>query len=144
MREAVFVRQNSEKWKAYEDPSGASADRLAANFIELTDDLSYARTFYPKSQTVTYLNGSASRYHLLIYRNKRENRGRFVRFWPQELPLEMAASGKCLLYSFLVFLVAFGFGLISTSDDETFVSLILGDHYVNMTLENIEKIGRAQ
>src|SRR3546814_11152666 len=107
MREAVFVRQNSEKWKAYEDPSGASADRLAANFIELTDDLSYARTFYPKSQTVTYLNGIASRYHLLIYRNKRENRGRFVRFWTQELPLEMAASGKCLLYSFLVFLVAF-------------------------------------
>lgn len=139
MREAVFVRQNSEKWKAFEDTASAGADRLAANFIELTDDLSYARTFYPGSETVRYLNGIASRYHMLIYRNKREGRGRFLRFWTRELPLEMAASRKCLLYSFLIFLAAFLFGVFSTAEDETFVRLILGDSYVNMTLENIEK-----
>ncbi|HYH55930.1 MAG TPA: stage II sporulation protein M, partial [Anseongella sp.] len=139
MREAVFVQQNSGKWKKFEEISGAGADELAANFIELTDDLSYARTFYPGSQTVSYLNGIAARYHLLIYRNKRESASRFRRFWTRELPLEMAASRRCLLYSFLIFFTAVSTGVFSAAHDDAFVRLILGDSYVNMTLENIEK-----
>lgn len=139
MREAVFVQRNSGKWKSFENISGAGADDLARNFIELTDDLSYARTFYPGSETVKYLNGIAARYHLLIYKNKRESRGRFFSFWARELPLEMAASRRYLLYSFLIFVVAFCTGVFSTAHDDTFVRLILGDGYVNMTLENIEK-----
>ncbi|QEC51800.1 putative membrane protein SpoIIM required for sporulation [Anseongella ginsenosidimutans] len=139
MREAVFVKHNAGKWKAFEDIQGTAADELARNFIELTDDLSYARTFYPGSETVRYLNGIASRYHLLIYRNKRENRNRFLKFWTRELPIELAASRRYLLYSFLIFLLASCFGVFSTAQDESFVRLILGDRYVNMTLENIEK-----
>lgn len=137
MREAVFVRQNSEKWKGFEATEAAGADQLARNFITLTDDLSYARTFYPNSETVRYLNGIAARYHMLIYRNKRENKGRFLRFWTRDLPLELSASRRYLFYSFLIFALAFCFGAFSTSRDDTFVRLILGDQYVNMTLENI-------
>ena len=32
------------------------AEHLAANFIELSDDLAYARTFYPGSEVERYLN----------------------------------------------------------------------------------------
>ena len=68
MREAQFLNQNAEKWKQYEMilVSGSATDELASGFIELTDDLAYARTFYPKSNSVKYLNGLASRFHQKI------------------------------------------------------------------------------
>ncbi len=49
MREAQFLKQNAEKWKVYEAEikQHQHPDLLADRFIELTDDLSYAKTFYP-------------------------------------------------------------------------------------------------
>jgi uncharacterized membrane protein SpoIIM required for sporulation len=41
--------------------------------------------------------------------------------------------------SFLIFLIAVIIGVLSSSGDSGFVRLILGDSYVNMTLENIDK-----
>jgi uncharacterized membrane protein SpoIIM required for sporulation len=44
-----------------------------------------------------------------------------------------------VLYSFVIFLLAFAIGALSAANDDSFVRLILGDGYVNMTLENIER-----
>jgi uncharacterized membrane protein SpoIIM required for sporulation len=41
------------------------------------------------------------------------------------------------LYSFLLFFLFTAIGAVSAANDSTFVRLILGDEYVNMTLENI-------
>ena len=41
-------------------------------------------------------------------------------------------------YAFILFFVFVGIGAISAANDSAFVRLILGDAYVNMTLENIE------
>ena len=45
---------------------------------------------------------------------------------------------RSLLISMIIFLVSIAIGIFSTIHDETFPRLILGDDYVNMTLENIE------
>jgi uncharacterized membrane protein SpoIIM required for sporulation len=45
---------------------------------------------------------------------------------------------KQLLYAFIIFMMAGIIGAVSTAHDDTFVRLILGDGYVNMTLENIK------
>ena len=49
MKEIVFLNKYKEKWEALDrDLSGGahiSADELSDLFIQLTDDLSYARTF---------------------------------------------------------------------------------------------------
>lgn len=114
-------------------------DRLAEIFIQLTDDLSFARTQYPKSRVTNYLNNLASKIHLEIYKNKKEEKNRFITFWKYELPGVLYQSRKQLLYAFLIFTVSILIGCVSAYYDETFVRLILGDAYVNMTLENIEK-----
>lgn len=138
MREALFVKQNSEKWRAYEQTANRTPDELADRYIDITDDLAYAKTFYPQSKTTAYLNGLSAKLHLSIYQNKREKSGRFVQFWKSELPLLFKKHEKPLLYS-LLFFVTFGLmGALSARFDDTFVRLILGDNYVNMTLENIE------
>lgn len=143
MREAAFIKANRNKWQNIDDETqdnkNIPADALADNFIELTDDLSYARTFYPKSQTVKYLNQLASRYFLNIYRYRVKEKGRFFRFWKEELPLIMYRNRKYMLYSLIFMLSGVLLGIFSQSQNPSFIVSILGEEYVNQTLANIEK-----
>ncbi len=142
MREIVFLQQNAEKWQRFEaildKTRKADPDELTELFVDVTDDLSYARTFYPESKTVAYLNELAQRIHTRVYRSRREPGGRLIRFWRSELPAILYAARKELLVSFAVFAAAAALGWISTTHDAGFARLILGDAYVNMTLSNIE------
>ena len=142
MRESAFIQRNKPRWEEFEkvvkDQPHASPDRLAELFIQITDDLSFSRTQYPKSRTTHYLNALASKIHLEIYKNKKEEKSRFVMFWKQELPAVMYEVRKSLFYAFVIFVVAGIIGAVSVLYDETFVRLIMGDTYVNMTLENIK------
>lgn len=139
MREALFVKQNAEKWKSYEQLRTTNPDELAQRFIDITNDLAYAKTFYPKSKTTAYLNGIASLLHQAIYKNKKEETGRFVRFWKLELPLLFYQYRRQLFYSFIFFVLSMCIGILSAKYDDNFLRLILGDSYVNMTNENIAK-----
>jgi uncharacterized membrane protein SpoIIM required for sporulation len=139
MREALFVKQNSEKWKSYETLRTDHPDELAKRFIDITNDLAYAKTFYPKSQTTAYLNGIASLLHQAIYKNKKEEGSRFIRYWKYELPLLFFKYRKQLLYGLIFFIVAGAMGVLSAKYDDRFVRLMFGDGYVNMTNENIAK-----
>lgn len=142
MREVVFTRRNAERWKQFEHALGdrsADPDALADLYVQVTDDLAYARTFYPRSSTTAYLNGLAARAHQRIYRNRREDRGRIVRFWTEELPRLVYAERRALLYAAAVFVLAVAVGVVSSANDPSFVRLIMGDAYVNMTLDNIER-----
>jgi uncharacterized membrane protein SpoIIM required for sporulation len=139
MREALFVKQNSAKWKAYEQLQTKDPDEMANRFIDITNDLAYSRTFYPESKTTAYLNGIASVLHHSIYKNKKEKTSRFVTFWKLELPMLFYKYRRQLLYAFLFFVTFSLIGALSAKYDDTFVRLILGDGYVNMTNENIAK-----
>lgn len=142
MREAAFVKQNYTKWQEFEkalnDGVAVKPDHLADLFIQITDDLSFSRTQYPKSETTHYLNSLASKIHLEIYKNKKEDKNRFISFWKYELPFMFKGVHKHLFYAFAFFMIGAAIGAISSLNDDTFIRLILGDRYVNMTLENIE------
>jgi len=139
MREALFVKQNAEKWKHFEELQTTHPDELAHRFIDITNDLAYAKTFYPKSKTTAYLNGIAATLHQAIYKNKKEKTGRFFGYWKYELPLLFYTYRKQLLYSFIFFTLAASIGALSAKYDDRFLRLILGHDYVNMTNENIAK-----
>jgi len=139
MREAVFLRQNEARWKQYETTAATGPDELAARFVTLTDDLAYAQTFYPNSPTTRYLNDLTAKQHQAIYKNKSEHTSRFREFWAQELPLLVGRYHTPLAWSLLLFTVFTLLGALSAAYDDTFVRVVLGDAYVNRTLENIEK-----
>ena len=141
MREAQFLKQNADKWKQYETEVHHfdNPDTFADRFVELTDDLAYARTFYPNSNTSRYLNGITSLLHQKIYKNKKEKTSRIWNFWQYELPYLLKQYNRQLLYAFLFFLSFCFIGAISAKYDDSFLRLILGDGYVNATNENIEK-----
>jgi uncharacterized membrane protein SpoIIM required for sporulation len=142
MRESAFVKQNKQRWEEFEElvkgQESVQPDKLAALFIQITDDLSFANTQYPNSRTAIYLNALASKVHLEIYKNKKEEKNRFITFWSEELPEVMYSVRKQLMYAFIIFVLAIAIGAVSALNDDTFVRLILSDGYVNMTLENIK------
>ena len=142
MRESAFVRANISKWEEFENLISSKVkknpDQLANLFVQLTDDLSYAKTHYPKSNITGYLNNLATKVHQSIYRNKKEGKNRFVTFWKFELPLIFFEHQKQFLYAFIIFAMSTVLGVFSAANEDSFVRLILGDAYVNMTLENIE------
>ena len=70
--------------------------------------------------------------------NRKEDRNRIANFWKLELPLLMYETRFKLLYAFLFFFGACLLGWISAANDDSFVRLIMGDSYVNQTLENIK------
>lgn len=141
MKEALFLKNNADKWKQYEELLGTAKDpdQLSSCYIELTDDLAYARTFYPKSKTTGYLNSLSARFHQQLYKNKKESATRIWSFWQYELPFLFKQYQRYLLYAFLFFIVFVGIGVLSANGDRHFIRLVLGDHYVNMTLENIRR-----
>ena len=143
MREASFVKQNKEKWIGFENALDNNVkinpDDLASYYIQLTNDLSYAQTYYPESKTLLYLNSLASQAHQKIYITKKESKNKLISFWRDEFPLFFYQYQKTLLYTFLIFMAAVIIGAVSTLNDDSFIRLILGDAYVNMTIENIEK-----
>jgi uncharacterized membrane protein SpoIIM required for sporulation len=143
MREAAFVRQNKEKWLVFEKALNnnnmkINPDDLASYYIQLTNDLSYAQTYYPESKTLLYLNSLGSQAHQKIYITKKESKNKIVSFWKCEFPLFFKQYHHTLLYTFLIFTGAVLIGVVSTLNDDSFVRLILGDSYVNTTIKNIE------
>jgi uncharacterized membrane protein SpoIIM required for sporulation len=138
MREARFIKKNAGKWKSYQHSQTNNPDETAERFITLIDDLSYAKTFYPRSKVTRWINGIAAGIYQSIYQNKKEKYSRIFQFWKFELPLLFKKYHRIFLFTTLVFLLFVGIGVFSSMHDENFVRGILGDGYVDMTDRNIE------
>ena len=143
MREVVFLKRNEKKWRHVEDiiasKKNVDADKMGELFIELNDDLAYARTNYGESTITEYLNGLTSNIYQTIYNNRKERSNRFIEFWKTELPLAVYEARKQFMYAFLFFISCCLIGVVSTAYDESFPRIILGNEYIETTLSNIEK-----
>ena len=141
MRETNFIEQNKDKWREFEhilDSPRKDPDKLNDLFVQITDDLSYSRTFYPNRSVRVYLNGLAQRIFFSIYKNRRSRARRLLTFWTDELPHLIYESRAEFRLSFFIFLLACLIGVVSSAMDGEFANVILGDSYVEMTVENIE------
>ncbi len=137
MREAMFIKKNAEKWKEYQQQPTDNPDETAERFITLIDDLSYAKTFYPRSKVTRWINGIAAGIYQSIYKNKKEKYSRIFQFWKFELPLLFKRYHPIFLFTTICFLLFVAIGVFSSLYNEDFVRGILGDGYVSMTEENI-------
>jgi len=143
MREVAFIKQNKEKWLKFEQSINGnvinnSPDELANLYIHLMNDLSYAQTYYPKSKIVVYLNHLATQSYLKIYTTKRSNMNVLAKFFMQDVPLIAYNYRKQIYFAFLFFAVFVAIGVFSLNGNEEFARQILGNAYVDQTLENIK------
>jgi uncharacterized membrane protein SpoIIM required for sporulation len=141
MRETQFIEQNQDKWREFEqtlEGEARDADQLRDLFVQITDDLSYSRTFYPNRSVRVYLNGLAQRIFLKVYRSRRTPLGQVLTFWTDELPEEIYRARKAFRLALFLFVLCFGIGMLSCAMDPEFAEVVLGDSYVEMTRANIE------
>jgi uncharacterized membrane protein SpoIIM required for sporulation len=142
MKESRFIQQNKDKWQELESllaQKNADPDRLSELYVEVTDDLSYAKTYYPHRLVRAYLNNISQKIYLSIYKNKPKEFFKIKDFWVKDLPLSIWHARYAFYISLFVYALGMGIGVISCLNDAEFANKILGDTYVNMTLENIAK-----
>lgn len=139
MKETDFIKQNTEKWAQNEalfDRKVSNPDQVSEAFTEITEDLSFARTFYPYRSVRVYLNQMAQAIYFKL-NIRRFNPKKILRFWTDELPMAMVEARKDMNMSLAIFILGTLIGVVSTVYDPDFPRIILGDRYVDMTLENI-------
>ena len=139
MREALFIKKNAQKWNEYQYLQTEDPDQMADRFITLLDDLSYSKTFYPHSKVTRWINSLAVSIYQTIYQNKKQRFSRLITFWQYELPLMFRKYHRMLLYTFVIFVLFCSMAVLSSMKDDEFVKGVLGENYVAMTEENIEK-----
>jgi len=143
LREIIFSKINKKRWLEAEQlltkKQKVDPEVLSKVYMQLSDDLSYARTYYPNSNTTAYLNKLVLNSHQFMHTAKRENWSRIYTFFKKDYPLLIHSHYKQLFYSCLISLIAVLIGAFSAANDVDYVRLITGDNYVNMTIENIEK-----
>lgn len=141
MKEVTFIRQNISKWRGaelvVETIGDTDATELADTYIDVTSDLAFAQTHYPESKITRYLNNLASALHNEIFRSHRYRWSRLLTYWTQDVPLTMWEARRELLLAFIVFTASVFIGFLSQLLDPEFCRIILGDRYVDMTLQNI-------
>jgi len=143
MREIIFTRKNKDKWLKYDELlSGKqylNPEELTVIYLDLTDDLSYANTYYPDSKLTAYLNELAGMAHRRIYKTQKTSGNSIIRFYTHDFPLMFYQYRKQLFFSLFIFTLFVAIAAFSSSEDADFVRWIMGDAYVDMTLENIDK-----
>ena len=138
---ARFIKQNIARWREYQrrldNPSNEAPDTLAQMYTELTSDLAFARTHFPDAVITQMLNAMTLKLHNEIYSGRQEKWSRLWTFWTQEVPQAVYDNRKAMLAALVTFVLFLGVGIISLFNDADFAKLILGEDYVEMTIENI-------
>lgn len=140
MKESRFVEQNNQKWEELEyDLTGESRDpeKKSRLFIQISDDLSFARTFYGNRSVREYLNGVGQLLFSQLNLNERFGFTRFIKFFTDTFPKAMYANRRAMLVSLIVFSLSFLVGVLTSMHDPGFAQEILGYGYIKVTEENI-------
>lgn len=142
MKETSFIEQNKEKWNKFQKLTSnqtSEPEEIADLYADITDDLSYAQTFYNKRTVRVYLNQIAQGIHNLVHKQRKDSLKKLFTAWRVSIPLEMYRARKNMRFALFMFLFWTVVGVVSTYINPDFPRIILGDGYVDQTIENIQK-----
>ncbi|MDX5326854.1 MAG: stage II sporulation protein M [Bacteroidota bacterium] len=141
MKESEFIHRNKDRWKDIEgilsDKKRSKETDLGDLFLQVTDDLSYSQTHYPRRSVRLYLNSVARLIFGKVFRTRRFQFHKFKTFWTDDLPHILFEERRTIYLSFGIFLLALLVGVFSSFHEPDFARQILGPDYVKMTEDNI-------
>lgn len=137
MTESAFIRANINRWQEFEasfkSSKAESPDHLKSLFLQATDDLAYAQTFFPGGEAASYLQQLTFKLQSSVHKRRSYRWQKFKRFWSFGLPMVAYRYRRTLSYAFLVFALSILIGAYSAAHDPVYPRLIMGDAYVDMT-----------
>src|SRR6218665_1961530 len=142
MKETSFIEQNKKKWLKFQQLASSESsepETLSDLYTDITDDLSYAQTFYNKRTVRVYLNQLAQSIHNLVHQERSESLRKLITAWRISIPLEIYRARKTMFFALIVALFWIALGSITTINNPDFAKLVLNERYVFVTNENIAK-----
>ena len=146
MKETRFIEQNKDKWIELErmlSESKRDPDKASELFVQVSDDLSYARTYYGNRVVRVYLNQLTQKVFGTLLRNTVNHKKRFSYFWTDDLPAVIYHSRKELIFSFVLFVFCMLIGASSSHYDTDFAQIlqqnIATDRQQQRTTEGIHR-----
>jgi len=140
MKETQFIKNNKEKWKRFEQLSANSSsnpEELTNLYVDITDDLGYAQTYYQHRTVRVYLNQLAQKVFWGVNKFKKDTFKNLFAETIISIPIAIYQSRRALLTALIAFLVYAAIGVFSTIIEPDFPRWIMGDAYVDMTIQNI-------
>lgn len=140
MKETRFIEQNKEKWNEFEQllkSKSKNPDKISKLYVEITEDLSFAKTYYPNRLVKQYLNGLSQKLYLSLYKNRKKPFERLKFFFTEEIPFVMYESRWQVFISFFAFSLATIIGIVSCLNDPEYAAVVTSKFYVEMTKQNI-------
>lgn len=140
MKETKFIEQNKEKWSRFEKAytsSQKNPEELSKLYLDITEDLGYAQTFYNRRTVRVYLNQLAQKVFSGVHKQGGETWKKILEVMTISIPIEIYRSRKTLLFALVSFLAYVAIGVVTTYFNPDFPRIVLGDMYVDMTVDNI-------
>lgn len=140
MKETKFIEQNKEKWSRFEKAytsSQKNPEELSKLYLDITEDLGYAQTFYNRRTVRVYLNQLAQKVFSGVHKQGGETWKKILEVMTVSIPIEIYRSRKTLLFALVAFLAYAAIGVVTTYFNPDFPRIVLGDMYVDMTVDNI-------
>lgn len=148
MKFETFVKQKKDTWNRLNTLIDASIGLSSIREEDLSEmvrlyrsvsaDYAYAKANYPYDRVVVELNTLMGRAHTAIYGSQPFRWKKLSDFFFSEFPNTFRRYFRLTLWAFLIFLVAAIFSFTGSMSNPQLPQYILGDYYVNMTLDNIK------
>ncbi|MFN6085326.1 MAG: stage II sporulation protein M, partial [Fluviicola sp.] len=119
--------------------NAAEPEKIAELYSDITNDLSYAQTFYSSRTVRVYLNQVAQGIHNLVHKQRGDSLKKFLTVWSTSLPLEIYRSRKNIYFALGMFMLWATLGAVTTIFFPDFPKMVLGSEYVRVTYENVAK-----
>lgn len=137
MKEEQFIKANSNTWRELEELSAVinkkgiktmpsnDVKKFLSTFRQSSHHLAYARTHYPESSVVTYLNSLVSKCHSNVYAVRKFSPGTVLKYIGYEFPRLLKVYKWYILSSFGFFAFGVALSLILTALNSNNASIFL-------------------
>ena len=143
MNQDTFINKNSNSWselnsytekinkKGINKLNSKEIKRFLYLFRQTSHQLAYARTHYPDSNTVKYLNSLVSQAHNHTYSVKKDSLSAIFHYITYGFPAYLKKFKNYILAAFLVFLLGFLVSLIMVAVNSSNASFFLPKQFID-------------
>ncbi len=145
-----FIQNRQEKWLLLNDMietfdafkmqklSQPELSEFVSLYRQLSSDLSIVRAQYPGHELYQYLLGLYNRTGTIIKSGQRRSYRKVLTDLSNYIPQVIYTSQKYFVLSLVIFILGIAIGYGVEMLDPSFSRYVIGDTYIDMTIENIE------
>ncbi|HWI65246.1 MAG TPA: stage II sporulation protein M, partial [Symbiobacteriaceae bacterium] len=155
MNQDQFVARRQAQWQALSTVlgqlQGRGARRLPPDRVaevgrlyrQTASDLAYARTYYPGSSVVGYLNQLVSQAHAVLYAEEPQRLRSFLLFYWETVPQTIRRHWKAVVIAFALLALGMAVGCLATLNDPDLARALVDEQILERVVTPQERYEMA-